>query len=97
MDTEPLQHLTEQSAGVGNWMLTVVSEPHESEYTWNKGGDKHGTGRKLEYVLVSEDCTQYCEGVYKRIGKEPRATDNFEQAKNSSKTALYGKYARFPS
>ena len=64
MDTEPLQHLTEQSAGVGNWMLTLVSEPREVEYTWNKAG-KSGNGRKLEYILMSEDDTQYCEGIYK--------------------------------
>ena len=68
MDTEPLQHLTEQSAGVINLMLKVDSEPRESEYKWNKGSAS-GTGRKLEYVLVSEDGTQYCEGIYKRIGK----------------------------
>ena len=80
MDTQPLQHLTEQSACVINLMLKVESEPRESEYLWNKGGAS-GTGRKLEYVLVSEDCTQYCEGICKRTGKEPKATENFELAK----------------
>ena len=84
MDTEPLQHLTEQSAGVGSWMLILVNEPCESEYKWNKGKDA-GTGRKLDCVLVSPDGTQYCEGVYKRIGKEPKATENFEQPKKKFK------------
>ena len=54
MDTEPLQHLTEQSAGVGSWILKLVNDPQESEYQWNKG-NYSGVGRKLEYVLVSED------------------------------------------
>ena len=61
-------------------MLILVSDPRDSEYNWTKRGAS-GTGRKLEYVLVSEDGTQYCEGVYKRIGKEPNATENFELAK----------------
>ena len=81
MDTEPLQHLTEQSAGVGKWMLKVVHEPREIDYTWSKGSVS-GTGRKLEYNLVSDDSSQYCEGIYKKVGKEPNATKNFEQAKN---------------
>ena len=79
MDTEPLQHLTDQSAGVGSWMLKVVREPQQSEYKWNKG-KASGTGRKLECLLVSEDGTQYCEGIYKRIGREPKATQEFELA-----------------
>ena len=84
MDTEPLQHLTEQSAGVGCWMLKLVNEARESEYKWNKGNNS-GTGRKLEYVLVSEDGAQYCEGVYKKIGKEPKATHDFDKAKTKFK------------
>ena len=80
METEPLQHLTEQSAGVGNWMLTVVSDSKEEEYRWTKGSAS-GTGRKIEYVLVSKDITQYCQGIYKKTGKEPTATQKLEEAK----------------
>ena len=80
MDTEPLQNLTEQSAGVGSWMLKVVNEPRDSTYEWNTE-KRSGTGRKLEYLLLSEEASQYCEGVYKRMGKEPKATENLEQAK----------------
>ena len=87
MDTEPLQHLTEQNAGVGSWMLAVVSDPREAEYKWNKG-EKSGAGRKLDYALASEDGTQYCEGLYKRVGKEPKATEDFEQAKKKFKSFM---------
>ena len=87
MDTEPLQHLTEQSAGICKWMLQVVGEPRDTEYTWNKAGAS-GKGRKLECVLVSEDETQYCEGVIRKFGKEPQATEKFEDAEK--------KYPRFP-
>ena len=80
MDTEPLQHLTEQSAGVGIWILAVASGPRDLEYTWNKS-QKSGKGRKLEYVLLSEDGEQYCEGVYKKGGKERQATQNLELGK----------------
>ena len=62
MDTEPLQHLTEQSTGVGAWMLKLVNEPLETEYKWNKENIS-GHRRKLEYMLVSPDSTQYCEGL----------------------------------
>ena len=93
MDTEPLQHLTEQSAGVASWMLTLVKEPRDSEYKWNKG-EKSGTGRKLECILVSEDGAQYCEGVYKRTGKEPQATENFQQAKKKFKQGTVWKVSK---
>ena len=84
MDTEPLQNLTVQSGGVGRWLVTVVMPPREVVYSWNKGG-KSGEGKKLQYLLVSEDCAQYCEGVYKRIGKEPKATDDYNKAKQKFK------------
>jgi len=80
MATLPLQHLTEQSAGVGAWMLKVAMEPQEISYTWTQGG-QNKTGRKLEFVLVSEDSTKYCQGLIKRWGKEPTATQNFDAAK----------------
>ena len=57
MDTEPLQNLTEQSGGVCRWLLTIVGLPQEVKYNWNKGG-KSGQGKRLEYLLVSEDGAQ---------------------------------------
>ena len=54
MTTEPLHHLTEQSAGVGAWMLKVAMEPCDLTYTWTKN-NKTNNGRKLEFVLVSEE------------------------------------------
>ena len=79
MATEPLQNLTEQSAGVGTWLLSVVNVPQPKEYTWTKGSSQ-GTGKKLECLLVSEDSTQYCLGRYTRKGPEPQATQNFKAA-----------------
>ena len=79
MATEPLQNLTEQSAGVGTWLLSVVNVPRSVEYTWTKGSSS-GTSKKLECLLVSEDSTQYCLGRYTRKGKEPVASQNFKAA-----------------
>ena len=61
-------------------MLKVVMEPQQIDYTWSKGG-KTNTGRKLEFVLVSEDSTKYCQGLYKRMGKEPKASQDVDAAK----------------
>ena len=61
-------------------MLKLVNEPLETEYKWNTG-DLSGTGRKLEYMLASPDSTQYCEGIFKKMGKEPKATQKFDEAK----------------
>ena len=58
--------------------------PQEVKYNWNKGG-KSGEGKKLQYILASEDGAQYCEGIYKRIGKEPKATDDYNKAKQKFK------------
>jgi hypothetical protein len=82
MATEPLQHLTEQSASVGAWMLKVAMEPQVIEYQWVKNG-KTMEGRKLEVVLVSEDSTKYCQGLYRRMGKEPKASQDFDAAKRN--------------
>ena len=60
MDAEPLQNLTEQSGGVGRWLVIVVMPPREVIYTWNKWG-KYWEGKRLEYLLPSEDGAQYCE------------------------------------
>ena len=84
MDAEPLQNLIEQSGGVGRWLVTVVMPPREDIYSWNKGG-KSGEGKRLKYLLVSEDAAQYCEGSYRRIGKEPKATDDYNKAKQKFK------------
>ena len=80
MATQPLQHLTQQSAYVGAWMLKVAMDPQVIEYNWIKSG-KTMEGRKLEFVLVSEDSTKYCQGLYKRMGKEPKASQEFDAAK----------------
>ena len=80
MTTEPLHHLTEQSAGVGTWMVKVAMEPCDLTYSWTKN-NKTNNGRKLEFVLVSDDATKYCQGLYQRRGKEPKATEDFEAAK----------------
>ena len=84
MEAEPLQNLTEQSGGVARWLVTVVMPPQEVKYNWNKGG-KSGEGKKLQYMLASEDGAQYCEGIYRRIGKEPKATDDYNKAKQKFK------------
>ena len=84
MDAEPLQNLTEQSGGVGRWLVTVVTLPQEVTYSWNKGG-KSGEGKKLQYLLVSNDGAQYCEGSYRRMGKEPKATADYNKAKEKFK------------
>ena len=76
MATEPLQNLTEQSAGVGVWLLSVASGPRPVEYTWTKASQT-GTDKKFGCLLVSDESTQHCIGVYKRKGKEPDATKNF--------------------
>ena len=50
MTTEPLHHLTEQSAGVGTWMVKVAMEPCDLTYSWTKN-NKTNNGRKLEFVF----------------------------------------------
>ena len=89
MEAEPLQNLTEQSAGVGSWLVTCAMPPQEVTYTWNKGG-RSGEGRKLQFLLVSQDGTQYCEGCYKKSGKEPKATEQFNEAKKIQERSHMG-------
>ena len=48
-------------------------------YQWTKNSTTN-TGKKFECLLVSEDSTQYCLGLFKRKGKEPGATQNFNAA-----------------
>ena len=80
MSAEPLQNLTEQSGGIGRWQLTVVMPSREHTYSWSKGG-KSGEGKRLQFLLVSEDGAYYCEGSYRRIGKEPKATEDYNKVK----------------
>ena len=65
-------------------MLQIAGVPKDSEYEWAKGS-KAGKGRKLVLLLVSEDSSKYCMGLYKRLGKEPKATQDFEAAKKKYK------------
>ena len=73
MHPEPLEDLSEQSARVGSWLLSVATAPRSEEYKWTKG-TASGTGKKFECLLVSEDSTQYCLGWFRRRGNEPGAT-----------------------
>ena len=84
MATEPLRALTEQSAGVGAWLVRVATEPEDSLYTWQKQG-RSGKGRKFGLLLVSQDSEEYCKGTFKRMGKEPKATQDFNAAKEKFK------------
>ena len=93
MDAEPLQNLTEQSGGVGRWLVIVGMDPREVIYKWNKGG-KSGEGKKLEFLLVSEDASQYCEGMYKRIGKEPRPQMITIRRNKNSRKVRYGQFPK---
>ena len=79
MVTEPLGNLTEQSARVGAWLLSVVTAPRTDEYQWSRGNTT-GSGKKFECLLVSEDSTEYCLGLFRRKGKEPGATKEFTAA-----------------
>ena len=79
MTTEPLQNLTEQSAKIGAWLLVVAYAPQKTTYTWQSKG-KSGTGQRLDWVLVSPDCSTYCGGTFKKKGSEPQATQKFNQA-----------------
>ena len=79
MDTEPLGNLTDQSARVGSWLLSVATVPRTEDYKWTKG-NTNNTGKKLEFLLVSEDSAEYCLGVFRKRGKEPGATKEFTAA-----------------
>ena len=79
MDTEPLGNLTEQSARVGAWLLSVVTAPRTEEYQWSRGNTT-SSGKKFECLLVSEDSTEYCLGLFRKRGKEPGATKEFTAA-----------------
>ena len=81
MQTEPLENLTEQSAGVGTWLLSVATVPRSEEYKWSKG-NVSGTSKKFECLLVSEDSSLYCMGLFRKRGRDPGATNEFNAAVN---------------
>ena len=78
MTTEPLQNLTEQSAKIGAWLLVVAYDSQKTTYSWTKGS-KSGTGERLDWVLVSPDCSAYCGGTFRKKGSEPQATQKFKE------------------
>ena len=81
MAAEPLQNLTEQSARVGMWVLSVASDPLKEVYSFSKGNGKgKGNGMKFECLLVSDNSDEYCLGQFRRKGKEPAATREFDEA-----------------
>ena len=79
MATEPLQNLTEQSARVGAWVLSVASNPRTEVYSFDKGTGK-GNGMKFECLLVSDNSEEYCLGQFRRKGKEPRRHEGVQRS-----------------
>ena len=80
---EPLLNLSEQSARIGMWRLSVATDPRTEEYTYGRLPDPRsgkGKGKKFECLLVSDDSDAYCMGQFKRKGKEPAATTDFQVA-----------------
>ena len=52
---EPLPNLSEQSARIGTWLLSVATPPRVEEYTYGKGSGK-GKGNSRKQILAqSED------------------------------------------
>ena len=79
LSMEPLPNLSEQSARIGTWLLSVATQPRVEDYTYTKGAGK-GSGKKFECLLVSDDSNAYCMGQFRRKGKEPGATNEFKAA-----------------
>ena len=76
---EPLPNLSEQSARIGTWLLSVANHPRVEEYTYGKGtGKGKGKGKKFECLLVSDDSDAYCLGPFRKKGKEPAGTNEFQ-------------------
>ena len=84
MATDPLQNLTEQSARIGTWLLSVASDPRTDVYSFSKGKGK-SEGMKFECLLVSENSEEYCLCQFRRKGKEPAATREFNAAADKFK------------
>ncbi len=90
---EPLQNLTPQSAAIGEWLICAVTDPMEIEYEWKKG-TKKGTSKKIMTLFASEDSAVYCTGVYRKIGAEPRASQEFAAMKEKMKKGLTWKISK---
>ena len=90
MAMEPLPNLSEQSARIGEWLLSAATDPRAEDYTYTKGTGK-GNGKKFECLLVSGDSNAYCLGQFRRKGKEPVATNEFKAAMEKFKRALCGR------
>ena len=65
MAMEPLPNLSEQSARIGMWLLSVATDARVEEYTYTKGTGK-GKGKKFEVLLVSDDSDAYCLGQFRK-------------------------------
>ena len=70
---QSLKELTQQSAGIGMWLLQVAEAPRDWEYTYTFNGHKC-TGRRFEAILVSPDASVYCIGAFRR--KQDNAAGN---------------------
>ena len=81
---QALQELTAQSASIGRWLLKVFDVKEvDYDYTWQ---GEHKKGKKVVMTLVSADSDQYCLGVIKKKGKEPKATQDFKTLKTKLAT-----------
>ena len=49
---------------------------------------------KAYITTISEDSTQYCEGLYKKAGGKPKSTDNFKQAQTEHKNGTIWKVSQ---
>ena len=76
MANEPaLQELTAHSASIGRWLLTICGDLREVEYVYTWRGETK-TGKKVVATLVSADSDQYCLGMIKKKGKDPKASQD---------------------
>ena len=75
---------SEHSGLPGTWLLSVASDPRTEVYSFSKGKGK-SEGMKFECLLVSEDSEDYCLCQFKRKGKEPAATREFNAAADKFK------------
>ena len=76
--------LTLQSANIGTWFLKIDSEVREKEYTYEWDG-KTKTGKRFDCTLMSTNSMEYCLGSYRRRGREPKASEDFQNAKRRFK------------
>ena len=74
----PLRELTQQSGGIGTWLLQVAEAPRvcEYQYTWN---GKSCSGKRFEMILLSPEAGSYCIGQYKRRGSPSKADKEFDR------------------